>query len=70
MVMMGHSLMTMLAVGNRRRRRKILNMHFHHEGVTSRWSWRIICALVVLQFRRMTFPSRFIVAEAKESLNC
>jgi glycosyltransferase involved in cell wall biosynthesis len=64
MIMIGHNLMAMLATRDRWQGRKILAMHFHHTGVKSNWSWRLLYALAARQFRTIVYPSKFIRDEA------
>jgi glycosyltransferase involved in cell wall biosynthesis len=65
LVMVGHNLMAMLALGNFCRQKRVLSLHFHHEGVKAGWAWRLIYRVALWRFRRIVYPSRFIMDEAK-----
>jgi glycosyltransferase involved in cell wall biosynthesis len=64
-IMTGHNFAAFLALGLLCRKRRLLCLHFHHEGVKPRWMWRIIYWLVRKQFYALTFPSDFIRREAE-----
>ena len=64
LIMVGHNLMAMLALGNRWHGRRILFLHFHHHGVMPRLLWKLIYFLAGIQFKVIIFPSVFISAEA------
>ena len=64
LVMVGHNLMAMLALGSFCRGRRVLSLHFHHEGVKSEWAWRLIYRVAVWRFKRIIYPSNFIMQEA------
>ena len=64
LVMVGHNLMAMLAMGGRWKGKCVLSMHFHHEGVKPEWVWRLIYRLAVRRFRAIVFASHFIREEA------
>ncbi len=64
MIMIGHNLMAMLAAGNKWRGRRILCIHFHHEGVKPDWQWRMIYSVAVRRFRAIVFPSKFVLEDA------
>lgn len=66
LLMVGHNLMGMLALGGRWSGRRVLSMHFHHRGVMSSWAWRIVYFLAAIQFKAIIFPSHFINNEAVE----
>jgi glycosyltransferase involved in cell wall biosynthesis len=63
-VMVGHNLMAMLAMGRRWQGKCVLSMHFHHRGVKPEWVWRLIYRLAVRRFRAIIFASHFIRDEA------
>ena len=63
-VMVGHNLMGMLALGSVASAHRVLQVHFHHQGVKPAWQWRLLYALAVRRFRAITFPSDFIWREA------
>jgi glycosyltransferase involved in cell wall biosynthesis len=64
LVMVGHNLMAMLALGNFCRERRVLSLHFHHEGVKPGWAWRLIYRVAVWRFKCIIYPSDFIMKEA------
>jgi glycosyltransferase involved in cell wall biosynthesis len=64
LIMVGHNLMAMLALGNRWHGKRILFLHFHHEGVMPRLLWKLIYLFAGIQFKAIIFPSLFISAEA------
>jgi len=66
LVMVGHNLMAMLALGNFSKKNRILSLHFHHQGVKSKLAWNLIYHVAMLRFRRIIYPSRFIMNEAME----
>ena len=41
-MMTGHNLVGMLALGLRLRKKSCLFIHFHHTGVKRKWQWRLI----------------------------
>lgn len=44
---------------------KILSIHFHHEGVKPVWQWKLIYRYCYSRFTFITFPSEYIMKEAK-----
>jgi glycosyltransferase involved in cell wall biosynthesis len=64
LVMVGHNLMAMLAMGRKWQGKCVLSMHFHHRGVKPEWMWRLIYRLAVTRFRAIIFASHFIRNEA------
>lgn len=66
LLMTGHNLFAMLALGNLCRGRRVLAVHFHHEGVKPRWQWRLIYRIACRRFQAITFPSDFVHHEAEE----
>jgi glycosyltransferase involved in cell wall biosynthesis len=64
LIMVGHNLMAMLALGDFCRQNRILSLHFHHEGVKSTWGWRLIYRVAMWRFSRIIYPSCFIMDEA------
>lgn len=64
LVMVGHNLMAMLALGSFCKKTRILSLHFHHQGVKSKFAWNLIYLVAVMRFRRIIYPSRFIMNEA------
>jgi glycosyltransferase involved in cell wall biosynthesis len=65
LIMVGHNLMAMLALGNLCAGNRLLSIHFHHEGVLPHWVWRIIYHVAVVRFKYIIYPSRFIMHEAQ-----
>lgn len=64
LIMVGHNLMGMMALGSFCRGRRILNLHFHHEGVMNPFFWRILYRVASWRFSSFVFPSEFIRKEA------
>lgn len=65
LMMTGHNLMAMLGLGSFCRGHRVLAMHFHHRGVKSDHTWRLIYRLAERQFQAITYPSDFIRLEAE-----
>jgi glycosyltransferase involved in cell wall biosynthesis len=66
LIMTGHNLLAMLALGDLCRGRRLLAIHFHHTGVKPPWQWRLIYRVACGRFRAITFPSDFVRCEAEE----
>lgn len=66
MIMTGHHLLAPLALGDFCKGRRILAIHFHHEGVKSSWQWRLIYRTACRRFDAITFPCDFIRKEAEK----
>ena len=66
MLMTGHNLFAMLAIGDLCRGRRLLAIHFHHTGVKPSWQWRLIYRIACRRFQAITFPSDFVRHEAEE----
>ena len=64
-LMTGHNMGAMLALGGLCRGRRILFIHFHHTGVKPVWQWRLIYRLACRQFAAICFVSDFIRREAE-----
>ena len=64
LIMTGHNFATSLALGGICKRR-MMAMHFHHEGVMPAWRWRLIYRAAKAQFQTITFPSDFVRREAE-----
>ena len=62
--MTGHNLLAMQAIGGLETGRKILALHFHHQGVKPAWQWQLIYWLASKRFDEITYPSEFIRGEA------
>jgi glycosyltransferase involved in cell wall biosynthesis len=65
LIMTGHHLLAMPALGDFAKGRRILAIHFHHAGVKPDWQWRLIYQLACSRFQAITFPSDFIRREAE-----
>jgi glycosyltransferase involved in cell wall biosynthesis len=65
LIMTGHNLMAMQALGDLCANRRVLSIHFHHAGVKPRWQWRLIYRAVAARFSAVMFPSDFIRREAE-----
>lgn len=68
LIMTGHNLMAMMALGRVCRGRRLLAIHFHHRGVKPDKQWRLIYRLALMRFQAITFASDFIRAEAEAIL--
>lgn len=66
LIMTGHHLLAMLALGELCRGRRLLAIHFHHTGVKPPWQWRLIYRIACSRFQAITFPSDFVRSEAEE----
>jgi glycosyltransferase involved in cell wall biosynthesis len=64
-MMHGHNLAAMLALGNLCRERRVLCLHFHHTGVKPEWQWRMVYRVALKQFPVVTYPTDFIRREAQ-----
>ncbi len=64
-IMTGHSLGAMLALGCLASGHRLLALHSHHSGVKRRWHWRVIYQIATTRFQAVTFPSDFIRNEAE-----
>jgi glycosyltransferase involved in cell wall biosynthesis len=65
LIMTGHHLLSMIAIGDLCAGRRVLAVHFHHSGVKPDWQWRLIYRLACKRFRAITFPSEFVRKEAE-----
>tara|TARA_B100000945_G_scaffold143283_1_gene114641 strand:+ start:2943 stop:4046 length:1104 start_codon:yes stop_codon:yes gene_type:complete len=65
-MMTGHSLVGMLALGKKCSGKRLLAVHFHHEGVKPKIIWKIIYFIACKKFDHITFASNFIRKEAIE----
>lgn len=65
-MMTGHSLIGMLAIGLRLRQKSCLFIHFHHTGVKRKWQWKLIYLIADKIFEKIYFASDFILQEALE----
>lgn len=65
LLMTGHNLLAMLALGDLCRGKRILAVHFHHTGVKPSWQWRLIYRIACRYFQAVTFPCDFIRLEAE-----
>ncbi|WP_119302662.1 glycosyltransferase [Dongia deserti] len=66
LIMTGHNLLAMKALGSFCATRRILSIHFHHSGVKRRWQWRLIYRSARRRFSAIVFPSDFIRQEAED----
>jgi glycosyltransferase involved in cell wall biosynthesis len=64
LIMFGHNLMGMLALGDFCRDRRLLTLHFHHQGVMHPLLWKLLYAIAGWRFSKVVFPSAFIRDEA------
>lgn len=65
LIMTGHNLAASLALGDVCRGRRMMAMHFHHEGVMPHWQWRLIYRAAVRRFQTISFPSDYVRREAE-----
>lgn len=65
LIMTGHNLLAMLALGDICRNRRLLVQHFHHVGVKPNWQWRLIYRTALAKFPAVAFVSDFIRREAE-----
>jgi len=65
LIMTGHNLLAMLALGEVARSRRLLAVHFHHAGVKPACLWRLIYRLACRRFQAIVFPSDFVRQEAE-----
>jgi glycosyltransferase involved in cell wall biosynthesis len=65
LIMTGHNLAASLALGNVCRGRRMLAIHYHHEGVMPAWQWRLIYCAARAQFQSISFPSDYVRREAE-----
>lgn len=66
LLMTGHNLLAMLAIGDMCHGRRVLAVHFHHTGVKPTWQWRLIYRIACKRFQAITFPSDFVRHEAED----
>jgi glycosyltransferase involved in cell wall biosynthesis len=65
-MMTGLSLIGMLALGLRLRKKSCLFIHFHHTGVKKKWQWKLMYLIADTIFVKIYFASNFILQEALE----
>lgn len=63
-LMTGHNLMAQMILSKLRINRKVLAIHYHHQGVKSRRQWRAVYRSAAKTFDCITFASGFIRDEA------
>ena len=63
-LMTGHNLMAQLMLSMVKIKRKVLTIHYHHQGVNSRQRWNAIYKSAAMTFDAITFASGFIRDEA------
>ena len=66
LIMFGHNLMGLLALGGFCRDHRLLTLHFHHQGVMHPLLWKLMYAVARWRFPQVVFPSAFIRDEAIE----
>jgi len=66
LMMSGHNATAMIALGSLCRDHRMLCIHFHHTGVKTRRTWKLIYRIASSTFPVITFPSEFIRAEAED----
>lgn len=65
LIMTGHNLLAMFALKRKRNEARVLAMHFHHAGVKSEYSWKLIYREAINKFDYITFPSDYVRKEAE-----
>jgi glycosyltransferase involved in cell wall biosynthesis len=65
LIMTGHNFAASLALGGICEGRRLLAIHFHHEGVMPAWRWRLIYRAAMARFQTVTFPSDYVRQEAE-----
>jgi len=65
LIMTGHNLLAMLALGDTCRGRRVLALHYHHTDVKPAWQWRLVYRAALRRFKAITFPSDFVRREAE-----
>lgn len=65
-MMVGHNVAAMLALGDLCKRRRLLSIHHYHAGTRGRWQWKLIYRLALGRFPAVVFPCDFIRREAEE----
>jgi glycosyltransferase involved in cell wall biosynthesis len=65
LIMTGHHLLTMLALGRLCAGRRLLAAHYHHQGVKPPLQWQLIYRVAEKTFQAITFPSDFVRKEAE-----
>tara|TARA_B110000263_G_C15243307_1_gene480469 strand:+ start:62 stop:1153 length:1092 start_codon:yes stop_codon:yes gene_type:complete len=63
-MMTGNSLIGMLALSSMCKEKRVLFVHYHHTGVKSKISWRLIYYIANRRFKHIFFASNFIMEEA------
>ncbi len=64
LIMVGHNMMAMLALGDLCKGNRLLLLHFHHQGIKTAIIWRWMYQVMIRQFDRIVYPSQFIRREA------
>src|SRR5512146_2454672 len=65
LIMTGHNLLAMMALGEIGKERRLLAVHHHHKGEKPDWQWRLIYRWANKTFNAITFPSDFVRLEAE-----
>jgi glycosyltransferase involved in cell wall biosynthesis len=65
LLMTGHNLLATLALGDLAVGRRVLSIHYHHEGVCPDWQWRLIYKSACSRFQAITFASDYVREEAE-----
>jgi glycosyltransferase involved in cell wall biosynthesis len=63
--MSGHNYLATLGLGDLAVNRRVLSIHYHHEGVCPNWQWRMMYKAACTRFQSITFASDFIREEAE-----
>lgn len=63
LIMTGHNLLAMMALGNLAAGRRLLAMHYHHSERPA-WQWKLFYRIARARFDAITFPSDFLRHEA------
>jgi glycosyltransferase involved in cell wall biosynthesis len=65
LLMTGHNLLATLALGDLAVDRRVLSIHFHHQGVCPNWQWQLIYKAACSRFQAIAFATDFIRKEAE-----
>lgn len=65
LIMTGHNFAASLGIAGVGPKRRLLAIHYHHEGVMPKWRWRLIYRAARCQFQTVSFASDFVRREAE-----
>ena len=64
LIMTGQNLAALLALPGVTKGRRLLSIHYHHEGYKSKRFWKVFYSLARFSFDAVSFPSDFVRGEA------